>query len=352
VFKVSGKKKPTLVDLFGGCGGTITGFKDAGFRAVATVEIDPEAAKTCKLNHPLTRILVDDIQNVEPFDLLADTPFRNSSVDVLSACPPCQGFSTLTTKNGRKQISDPRNELVGEIVRFVKDLNPMIILIENVPPLLKSTDYAKVVERLSTRGYKCRDAVLNAVNFGLPQRRRRAISICSRVSDPSLPTGKPVVRKSVADAIRNSPPPRKQLWLHTVQRRTSELVRKRIAAIPLDGGGREDLPEELQLFCHKRVNGFHDVYGRMSWDAPSPTLTRFFMNPSKGRFLHPELNRTISPFEALILQGFPNDYSFDREIPISKIVSMIGEAFPPSWAKEIALSIKDYLVSKGEKKHS
>ena len=102
-----------------------------------------------------------------------------------------------------------------------------------------------------------------------------------------------------------------------------------IRRIPKDGGSRTDLPEEDQLDCHKRCNGFKDVYGRMAWSEVSPTITSGCFNPSKGRFLHPEEDRAITMREASLLQGFPRQYKFPAGSGKSAIAMMIGNALPP-----------------------
>ncbi|MCL6560156.1 MAG: DNA cytosine methyltransferase, partial [Firmicutes bacterium] len=104
-----------------------------------------------------------------------------------------------------------------------------------------------------------------------------------------------------------------------------ELIRR----IPKNGGSRTDLPEEYRLACHKRCNGFKDVYGRMAWDDVAPTITGGCFNPSKGRFLHPEEDRAITMREAALLQGFPRRYKFPATDNKSAVAWMIGNALPP-----------------------
>ena len=115
--------------------------------------------------------------------------------------------------------------------------------------------------------------------------------------------------------------------------------------IPHNGGSRKDLPEEYWLNCHKKCNGFKDVYGRMAWDDLAPTITGGCFNPSKGRYLHPEENRAITMREAALLQGFPRDYNFPIVTNKSALAMMIGNALPPPFVKAHAISIKDALIS-------
>jgi DNA (cytosine-5)-methyltransferase 1 len=121
----------------------------------------------------------------------------------------------------------------------------------------------------------------------------------------------------------------------------------RIKRIPHDGGSRMALGEADQLECHKRRknNGFRDIYGRMSWDDVAPTLTRFCCNPSKGRFLHPDQDRAITPYEAALLQTFPRSYKFPVELGRGAICSMIGEAFPPLMGKRQAEYLRKHIES-------
>ena len=124
-----------------------------------------------------------------------------------------------------------------------------------------------------------------------------------------------------------------------------------IQRIPQDGGSRTDLPLEDQLECHKRCNGFKDVYGRMAWRKVSPTITSGCFNPSKGRFLHPEENRAITMREAALLQGFPGDYKFPKATSKSSLAMMIGNALPPPFIAAHAKVIHDTLQLKSGVPH-
>lgn len=110
----------------------------------------------------------------------------------------------------------------------------------------------------------------------------------------------------------------------------------RIKAVPKNGGSRSDWPQELVLRCHKKCQGFKDVYGRMAWDAPSPTITGGCINASKGRFLHPQQDRVITLFEAALLQTFPRKYRFKMDRGRYPVAEMIGNALPPEFARRVA----------------
>jgi len=132
--------------------------------------------------------------------------------------------------------------------------------------------------------------------------------------------------------------------LHKITARHTAKVQNMIALIPKDGGGRKDLPTEYQLECHSKPEvGFGDIYGRLKWDTCSGTITGGCLNPSKGRFLHPEENRVITPREAALLQSFAADYHFPTNIPKSSLANIIGEALPPRFSYIQCSTIRAHL---------
>jgi DNA (cytosine-5)-methyltransferase 1 len=133
--------------------------------------------------------------------------------------------------------------------------------------------------------------------------------------------------------------------LHDIKERRSAATRRRISLIPKDGGSRTDLPEEEQLECHKKCDGFKDVYGRMAWNKPAPTITSGCTNPSKGRFLHPEENRAITLREASMLQSFPRGYKFPADKTKGEIALLIGNALPSKLIKVHSSKIISLLIS-------
>jgi DNA (cytosine-5)-methyltransferase 1 len=336
--------KPTAIDLFSGCGGTTCGLVDAGFQVLSAVEIDPKAQETYRLNHPHVLLIEQDIRTVSPVALLAKLGIETGDLDLLAGCPPCQGFSRLRTKNQTTSIDDERNDLVTNFLDFVDVMKPRTVMLENVPALAKDVRFEKLSSQLKALGYLTVVHVLDAADYGVPQRRKRLILLASNVHAPSI-APKSKNRMTVREAIKGIGAPSKTNdKLHALGENRTDEIRDLIARIPKNGGSRIDLGHERQLDCHKRMDGFHDVYGRMSWDDVSPTITSGCHNPSKGRFLHPSFNRTITLREASILQGFPKDYKFNVAHGKSSIALMIGNALPPPFISAHARNLKEGIL--------
>lgn len=338
-------KKPTAIDLFAGAGGLTTGLKVAGFRVCAAVEVDHRAAATFRANHPRVRLESVDIRAVKCAPLMRKLGLKKGELDLLAGCPPCQGFSRLPTRN-REALKDERNDLVFEFVRFVRAFFPKSLMFENVPGLIRNGRFQKFESQLRALGYSLDVKVLDASDYGVPQRRRRLIVLGAR-GRTRLPLAEPCgERRTVREAFASltAAPGMSGDALHDLPVRHSNQVQALIRAIPANGGGRLDLPLDMRLECHVRTNGFHDVYGRMRWDAPSPTITSGCVNPSKGRFLHPAEHRAITLREAAILQGFPIDYVFLPEHGKEAIAAMIGNALPPPFIAAHAKVVRDALA--------
>lgn len=333
------------MDLFSGCGGLTEGLKLAGFRVIGAVENEPLAARVYRLNHPEVTLFEDDIQKVEPAKFAEAAGIAAGELALLAGCPPCQGFSTLRTLNGHRDIADDRNDLVFEFVRFAKELRPLQVMLENVPGLLDDARLELLQKYLRGEGYTVRAKVLDVAKYGVPQRRRRLVMLASRAGGVRFA---PVARtqKTVRDAISYLKAPGETGDpIHDQAERRSERVRSMIAAVPADGGSRADLGPEHQLACHVRNSGFKDVYGRMAWDSVAPTLTTGCYNPSKGRFLHPEQNRAITMREASLLQSFRSDYAFPEDAGRSHLARLIGNALPPEFVRRHARALRRLLPS-------
>jgi DNA (cytosine-5)-methyltransferase 1 len=328
--------KPKALDCFAGCGGMTEGFKRAGFEVVGAIEIDEDACKAYRKNHRNVHLWARDVEKISCPEILRTLGLRKGELDLLGGCPPCQGFSTLRTYNGGKRVIDARNDLIYQFKRLVVGLKPKHVMMENVPGLHKDRRLAEFIRVLERNEYTVDVKVLDAVEFGVPQRRRRLVLLASR-QKPVEFAAPSKQRLTVKKAIGNLPRAgRSGDELHDLPENRSTQTRERIAAIPKNGGSRTALPKHLCLRCHRKSNGFFDVYGRMSWNDPAPTITTGCFNPSKGRFLHPTANRAITMREAALLQSFPRSYRFPAELGKVKIATMIGNALPPEFIKRHA----------------
>lgn len=337
--------KLTAIDLFAGCGGCTVGLKRAGFNVLAAVEIDEVAKRVYELNHPTVQFWHCDIANVTGLQLFERLALRQGGLDLLAGCPPCQGFSSVRTLNGKRNVEDSRNELIFHFERLVRELLPKAVMLENVPGLSKDWRLNRFASSLRELGYSTESAVLNAADYGVPQRRRRFILLASRYG--SVPWAQPVrVRRTVRDAIGELKRAGKSGdSVHDIAEQRTPAIKALIRLIPKDGGSRTDLPDEYQLECHKRCNGFKDIYGRMAWDNVAPTLTTGCFNPSRGRFLHPVEHRAITMREAALLQSFPSRYRFPAELGKTRLAMLIGNALPPEFVARHARQIRRLLVS-------
>ena len=334
----------TAVDLFAGCGGLTLGLKTAGFTILGAVEVDDLAAETYTLNHPEVELWHQDIRGLTAAALKRRLGIRKSELDLLAGCPPCQGFSRLRSLNGRRRVREPQNDLVFEFTRFVEELLPRAVMLENVPGLRESYRWRKVLRTLKRLGYEVNSGVLDAADFGVPQRRRRLIVLAARDGRVEF-ARKARAKKTVAHAIRGLPHPRHSRdKLHAWPEKRAPHVAELLRHIPKNGGSRRDLPREHRLLCHIRCDGFHDVYGRMRWGDVAPTITSGCVNPSKGRFIHPEHQRCISLREAALLQSFPPRYRFSTSRGKFAIAEMIGNALPPEFVRRHAVRIKARLL--------
>jgi len=341
----------TVVDLFCGCGGGSMGFHHAGFRTVGAVEVDEDAAAAFTLNVGVAPI-VKDIRDVTGDDLLAAAGLQRGGLTLLFGCPPCQSFTVLR-RGARPTTRDrQRNTLVYEYLRLVKELYPRHIAFENVPGLVEGRWHAyfdRFRETLAELDYLFDWRVIDAAEYGVPQRRRRVLVIGSRVTDPRLPEAthrehgdnklKPyvTVRDTISHlSVLGSGEEDPDDEFHRA-RRHSDLALRRLARVP-EGGGRLDLPEDLVLNCHKDHNGHYDIYGRMWWDRIAPTLTSGCTNVTRGRFAHPEQNRAITLREAMLLQTFPPDAQLSGGV--EKMALQVGNAVPSLLAERIARTVK------------
>ena len=346
------------------------GFVQTGFEPVAAIELDAEAAATYAANFGEEHIRCGDI---------AEWREGIPEVDVVIGGPPCQGFSNL----GSREPGDPRNSLSQEYLRVVGAASPRVFVIENVDRFLSSREFRVLAEQTLSGGaledYHLEAAILNAADYGVPQRRRRTIVIGSRIGTPRMPppthaeepTGSLSRWETVAEHLGDlpwdtttnqlpnattpifdmeMPGTFKGLDLH-VGRNPTELSKRRYQHIP-PGGGRFDLPDELLPPCWRnKPNGTTDVMGRMRWDRPSLTIRTEFFKPEKGQYLHPQweegnlklqVNRAITHLEAARLQTLPEDFLWCGTK--NSIAKQIGNAVPSRLAAAIASFLQSDLL--------
>ena len=341
------RREYLAIDLFSGAGGVTEGLKQAGFHMISAVENNRLAVNTYMKNHPEVFLWEESIENIKIGQFMDVLGIEPGEIDLLAGCPPCQGYSSLRTLNGSREIVDKRNSLVFEFVRFADGLKPKVIMMENVPELAQDHRMDKIISILNEIGYYSEREnilkILNAEDFGVAQRRKRMILMSGMMGAIDFP--KPNKEKLFVQDIISDLPPAGQSGdpLHDYPERRSKRILDIISRIPRDGGSRLDLAEKYQLDCHKNCDGFKDVYGRMKWDDVAPTITSGCTNPSKGRFLHPEENRAITLREAALLQSFPIEYYFSLDRGKTGASSLIGNALPPKLIESLASEVKNYL---------
>jgi DNA (cytosine-5)-methyltransferase 1 len=344
-----------IADLFAGAGGITEGFRRAGFTPVAAVEHDKWAARTYAENfgaHILT-CRIEDVQIRRSGDTLCWSgtgvdgtriELETPEIDVLVGGPPCQGFSPLGRMNDW-DYNDPRNKLWQHYVRVLDILRPKVFVLENVPELLKSAEFELLRKHVRKSGYSVAFDVLNASFYGVPQARKRAIVIGNRIGRASLLSPLLERPKTVRDAIGDLPEEPNGMNWHVGRNPTPKSI-ERYKAVPV-GGNRFDLmrkrPDITPDCWLNKKTGSTDVFGRMWWNEPAPTIRTEFFKPEKGRYLHPAAHRPITIREAARLQTFPDEFTFiGSNVQVAK---QIGNAVPVELGRRIALHIRSMLAA-------
>jgi DNA (cytosine-5)-methyltransferase 1 len=331
------------LDLFSGVGGLTQGMHQAGFKTKIAIELDANAVLGYKLNHRNTHVIQKDIREISMEEI--KKKLKGQPLHLLAGCPPCQGFSSMRRLNRKKNVQDDRNSLVLEYLRFVKELKPLTIMMENVPGLKDYYLFKNIVKELKELGYNPKVQVVNVREYGVPQSRKRLVMVGSLLGDLEIAVGKAkkaTVRNTIGklESVKTTKDP-----MHKIVASHTPAVMERIKLTPQNGGSWKDLPIEYKLECHKAENvGFNDVYGRLRWDDYSTTITGGCLNPSKGRFLHPTENRCISAREAALLQSFPRKYKFPMTISKESLALLIGNALPPKFSYCQSKNIRDHIV--------
>ncbi|MDZ7658709.1 DNA cytosine methyltransferase [Fodinibius sp.] len=338
------KNKFKAVDFFCGAGGVTCGFEEVGIDVILGIDKDGSCKKTYEENNE-AGFLEADISKLDKKCLSEDYGIeRNDDNLIFIGCSPCQYYTNLKTDKTKSKES---KLLLEDFQEFLEYYKPGFIFIENVPGIEKKEESPlKYFKRfLSDENYVYDEDVINAKYLGVPQNRRRYILVATRVrNEICLPAENKDEIRTLKEAIGDYKTfPKVEAghtddsdFQHSVAN-LSSLNLRRVKRTPKDGGSRLSWAddEELQLDCYKKHDGHYDVYGRMYWDKPSPTITTKFRYTSTGRYTHPEQNRGISLREGATLQSFPLSYVFHSKSQ-NEIAKMIGNAVPPKLAKKVA----------------
>lgn len=375
-----------IIDLFAGAGGLTTGFHLAGFESVCAIDSDKKALATYKHNYPNVEVVHQDIRKINPSELRLLLGLQREELTAMIGGSPCQGFSR-NIPAGYRYLNDSRNQLYQTFLEFVREFRPIHVVIENVSEILKAYDGTvrnEITVQLESLGYKVISESLNAAHYGVPQTSSRAFFLASLEQSPQLPkpthfgdirsdyktkictqltlleaNTSPII--TVKDAIADLPPldagqeyiaedypSTPQSLYQTILRSGSTKIVNHVARAltPVqiarvralkEGQDARDLPPELAPKKH-----YSGAYGRLYWDKPARTITRWVFHPGSGRFFHPTQNRTITIREAARLHSYPDNFHFLGTY--TEMSSQIGESVPPLLAKAIAVCLlQNYL---------
>lgn len=351
------RENPALrcVDLFAGAGGFSLAARQAGFEVSLAIEYDCHAAATYRRNlvrgRRPPRLIEADIRTLDPSLLARQTLKRRGPVHMMLGGPPCQGFSSHRLNNAG--VSDQRNDLIHTYFDFVRAFAPRAFLMENVPGMLwprHSAALARFYEEGKAAGYRMLPpVVLDARDYGVPQRRRR-VFILGVLPDaagdefawPPQPTHGPDGSNCLlpwrdCSAAFLPAPAGDQNDLH--MNHSADLVAA-FARTPANGGSRHQSGRLLD--CHRDHDGHNDVYGRIDPARPAPTMTTACINPSKGRFVHPVENHGITLRQAARIQTFPDSFSFTGGLMAAG--SQIGNAVPVDLGRKLLEYLRDRIT--------
>ena len=340
--------RASVIDVFCGVGGLAYGFREEGFSLACGIDID-EACRFAFESNNSAPFIAKDVSKISATTL--NSYFHPEMTRVLVGCAPCQPFSLYNQKN-----NDPQWKLLSEFGELIARTKPEIVSMENVPRLIKFKGgqlFDRFVDTLENEGYKVSFSSVFCPDYGVPQSRTRLVLLASLLGPISLDS--PTHKKSEYVTVRQVIEGKSKLEAGSIDRedrmhhssRLSPRNMERIRAAK-PGGTWRDWDDDLVTECHKRETGrgYTSVYGRMTWDNPSPTITTQFFGFGNGRFGHPEQNRAISLREGAILQTFPDDYKFvppDTDVSFKRVGRMIGNAVPVLLSRAIARSIKRHL---------
>ncbi|MGR0183445.1 DNA cytosine methyltransferase [Azospirillum aestuarii] len=338
------------IDLFAGAGGMSLGAELAGLSVKMAVELHGAAFATYARNHPSAIVIQGDVQHIQNLSIPYD---RNELV--LFGGPPCQGYSTSNQRT--RSSKNEKNWLYRAFIGMVRGIRPAWVVFENVRGILETEGgfFAKQVERdLKKLGYRTSSGLLNASEFGVPQRRTRFFIIARLEADPpALPTPAGMTPVTVMDAIADLPSLENGACIsrlgyrapaatdyaramrgeldvcenHLVSRNATYVV-ERYPFIP-SGGNWADIPEDMMENYEDRTRCHTGIYRRLKSDEPSVVIGNF----RKNMLIHPVEHRGLSVREAARLQSFPDHFVFEGSIGLQQ--QQVGNAVPPLLAKAV-----------------
>ena len=326
--------KYKYIDLLAGAGGMSLGFDKAEFENILAVEYDKCFAETYSFNFPKHNLKVADIKNISNEEI--KKLIGNNKIDVIIGGPPCQGFS-IAGKIGRNFIEDERNQLFKEFVRFVEVIKPRIFVMENVAALKthnKGKTIEEIVKEFERVGYTVKYDVLNAVNYGVPQQRRRifVIGTLDKENKFNFPE-KTTKQITIAEALKGLPKlesgETSDIPNHNAMNHSKQMLEK--MSYVKDGGNRNDIPEDI-----RPKSGDIRKYIRYNSNEPSICITG-----DMRKVFHFNQNRALTGRELARIQTFPDDFIFKGNA--GKVQQQIGNAVPPKLAFQIANSVKEVL---------
>lgn len=325
-------EKIAAIDLFCGAGGLTHGLETAGIDSRLGIDNEKNCEYAFTANNK-AKFLLKSVSDVTAQEL--DEAFNGAKVRLLTGCAPCQTFSAINTNVSE---SDERWFLLLQFARLINECKPELVAMENVPGLAKHEVFFEFLSALERQKYYVAHAIIKFNEYGAPQARKRLVLIASKLGPIRLLSAEEFGRspKTVRDAIGHLPALKAgetdpNDTLHRAAGLSPISLKRIIASKP--GGTWRDWPYELRTERHKKSseNPFTDVFGRMSWDKPAPTITTKLHQISCGRNGHPEQNRAISLREGALLQTFPSDYKFTApgaKLSIAAIAKLIGNAVP------------------------
>jgi DNA (cytosine-5)-methyltransferase 1 len=344
----------SAIDLFCGVGGLTNGLIRAGIPVLAGLDIDESCEYAYESNNKTAQFIARSVSDENLSSILNDL-YPPGDIKVLVGCAPCQPFSSYTQVN-KKRHKDAKWFLINDFMRVIKELEPEVISMENVPSLARQDIFLEFITTLEEKlSYHICAEIVNCVDYGVPQNRKRLVMLASKLGPITILNGhhgaKPKTVRQAIGGLRgiSAGETYAEDPLHHA-RDLAPINMQRIQA-SIAGGTWRDWPIALRTRCHNKASGatYSSVYARMEWDKPSPTITTQFIAYGTGRFGHPEQDRALSLREGALLQSFPKRYKFFPKnenysaISAERIARHIGNAVPPKLGWAIGRSIVENI---------